>query len=97
MTVYLQIDLNITDLDLFLTYVQQIPDLINKYGGSYLVQGVQPVVVQGEDAIPERSVLLAFPTRALAETFLEERATSGLHEIWHKSTQSRILLLEGTD
>ena len=95
MKTYLQIDLNIVDVEAFMEYVQRIPELIQKHGGRYLVQGVEPIVVEGDSGIPQRSVMLEFPDKKSAESFLEERATTDLHEIWERSTNSRILLLEG--
>ncbi len=76
-------------------YVQRIPDLIHKHGGRYIVQGVEPTVVQGDGGIPQRSVVLEFPDKKSAVSFLEERAATDLHEIWEQSTNSRILMLEG--
>lgn len=95
MKAYLQIDLDIIDLEGFMEYVQRIPELIRKYQGRYLVEGVEPKAIQGEDQAPERSVLLEFPSKAAAESFLEERASSDLHDIWAGTTRSRILLLDG--
>ena len=95
MKAYLQIDLAITNLEGFMAYVERIPALIEKHQGRYLVQGVVPVTVQSETETPERSVLLEFPSRAAAESFLNERASTDLHDIWAQTTRSRILLLEG--
>jgi uncharacterized protein (DUF1330 family) len=95
MKAYLQIDLRISNLDLFMEYVERIPGLIQTHGGRYLVQGVEPVVIEEQGHAPERSVLLEFPSKEAAQSFLAERAASDLHEIWEKSTASRILLLEG--
>ncbi|HIE86423.1 MAG: DUF1330 domain-containing protein [bacterium] len=95
MKAYLQIDLDIVNIEGFMEYVERIPELIQKHGGRYLVQGVEPVAAQGEKEIPQRSVLLEFPSKQDAESFLKERATTDLHEIWERTTKSRILLLEG--
>ncbi len=95
MKAYLQIDLKITDLPGFMQYAERIPELIGKHGGRYIVQGVVPQTVQGDDAIPERSVIIEFPSTADAEAFLAERKTTDLYDIWQRTTQARILLLEG--
>ncbi len=76
-------------------YVQRIPKLIEKHSGRYLVQGVEPTPAQGERDYPQRSVLLEFPSKEDAHSFLSERAATDLHDIWERSTNSRILLLEG--
>lgn len=96
MKAYLQIDLDIVDLDGFMEYVQRIPELIQKHAGRYLVEGVIPNAVEEKGSIPQRSVLLEFPSREHAEAFLAERAASDLHDIWSKTTSSRILLLDGS-
>ena len=95
MKAYLQIDLDIIDLAAFMEYIERIPTLIKKYSGRYLVQGVKPILIQGEVTDPQRSVLLEFPSKEKAEAFLNERAETDLHEIWEQSTHSRILLLDG--
>ena len=95
MSAYLVIDINIKGLVGFMRYVEQVQPLIKKHGGRYLVEGEKPVVVQDWRKTPERMVVLEFPTRAAAQAFLAERAESGLDEIWAKTTQSRILLLDG--
>ncbi len=95
MKAYLQIDLRITDLNGFMQYVQRIPALIKKHSGEYLVEGVEPNIIQANGSEPERSVIIQFPSRNHAEAFLEERAASDLHEIWQQTTNSRILLVDG--
>jgi len=92
---YLIIDVNILDRKGFMTYVEKIPELIKKYSGRYLVQGVEPDVVQGADDGPQRVVIIEFPSKGDAESFLSERRNSDLHQIWSDTTDSRILLVDG--
>tara|TARA_R110002072_G_scaffold36301_3_gene107003 strand:- start:35905 stop:36195 length:291 start_codon:yes stop_codon:yes gene_type:complete len=94
MKAYLIIDLKVVDLDGFMEYVGRIPALIEKYQGQYLVQGVEPEFIEGEGDL-ERSVVLEFPSRTLAREFLEARSQSDLHDIWSRTTASRILLVDG--
>ncbi len=77
-------------------YVRRIPELIEKHSGRYLVQGVRPEMIEGEDS-PGRSVILEFPSREDAKKFLVERESSDLHDIWLRTTEARILLVEGVD
>jgi uncharacterized protein (DUF1330 family) len=95
MNAYLLIDLAIVDTDGFMEYVRRIPKLIDKHSGRYLVQGVEPTVVEGSVADFQRSVVIEFPSRELAQSFLDERSKSDLHEIWAQTTMSRILLVDG--
>ena len=95
MSAYLVIDVNIKDLTGFMRYVEQVQALIKKHGGRYLVEGEKPVVVEDWRKTPERMVVLEFPSRAAAQTFLADRNESGLGELWARTTKSRILLLDG--
>ena len=95
MNAYLVIDVNITDVDEFMKYVQRIPALIEKHSGRYIVQGEKPEVIEGETEIPQHTVVLEFPSREQVKSFLSERENSDLHGIWAKSTNSRILLVDG--
>ena len=95
MSAYLLIDLDIVDLDGFMEYANRIPALIEKHSGKYVVQGVEPTVVQSNNFVSQRNVVLHFPSRLLAEAFLKERSQSDLHDIWARTTSSRILLVDG--
>jgi len=96
MKAYLLIDLNVTDLEGFMVYAGRIPEMIQKHHGRYLVQGVAPTVIEQTDSEEyERSVVLEFPDRTSAQGFLEERSHSDLHDIWARTTKSRILLVDG--
>lgn len=95
MNTYLIISLDVIDAGGFQEYARRIPDLIQKYSGRYLVQGVEPTLVDGSGPEFQRSVVLEFPSRELAKSFLEERNSSDLHEIWARTTHSRILLVDG--
>lgn len=97
MKAYLIIDLEITDIEGFMVYVQRVPEMIGRHGGKYLVEGVLPEVIEGEVPDGQRSVVLQFPSRAAASAFLTERANSDLHGIWAATTSSRILLVDGPE
>jgi uncharacterized protein (DUF1330 family) len=94
MKAYLVLDLAIHDLPGFLPYIQAIPAFIAKHGGRYIVQGVEPTVMEG-DWRPERVVVLEFPSRDNAEAFLTDPACQDLFRIRHATTTSRLVLVEG--
>ncbi|OBS08000.1 DUF1330 domain-containing protein [Acidihalobacter prosperus] len=94
MKAYLVLDLAIHDLEPFREYMARIPEFIQKHGGHYIVQGVQPVVVEG-DWEPERMVILEFPSRHHAESFLQDPEAQALFKIRHRTTTSKLVLVEG--
>ena len=94
MKAYLVLDFSIDDLSGFLPYVDAIPAFIEKHGGRYIVRGVEPTVVEG-DWTPERLVILEFPSRENAKAFLGDPDAQALFEVRHRTTNSRLILVDG--
>lgn len=95
MTAYLVLDFAIKDLAGFLPYVEAIPAFIAKHGGRYIVRGVEPVVMEGDWA-PQRMVILEFPTSDHARAFLEDPEAQPLFDLRHRTTVSKLVLVEGS-
>ncbi len=94
MSAYLILDLKIMDFEVFKEYIEKIPKFIEKHGGRYVVQGVEPEVMEG-DWCPERVVVLEFPSNEKAKIFLSDPEAQSLFAVRHKSTISKIILAEG--
>ena len=67
---------------------------IAKHSGKYIVQGVQPTIIEG-DWKPERMVIIEFPERANAEAFLGDAETRDLFKVRHATTTSKLVLVDG--
>ena len=91
---YLILDLSIKNIETFMEYIEKIPAFIKKHGGRYIVQGVEPEVMEG-DWHPERVVVLEFPSREKAKEFLQDPEAQSLFAIRHTSTTSKLILVEG--
>jgi len=94
MTAYLVLDFAVTDLAGFLPYVEAIPAFIEKHGGRYIVRGVAPTLMEGDWA-PERMVILEFPASENARAFLADPDAQSLFAIRHRTTDSKLVLVEG--
>jgi uncharacterized protein (DUF1330 family) len=94
MTAYLVLDLMVNDLADFLPYVEAIPAFIAKHGGRYASKGADPVVIEG-DWSPKRLVILEFPSRSHAQAFLGDPEAQELFARRHRSTTSRLVLVDG--
>ncbi len=94
MTAYLVLDFTVTDLRGFLPYVEGIPAFIAKHGGRYIVRGEPPMVMEG-DWTPERIVILEFPARENAEAFLADPEAQDLFAMRHRTTVSKLVLVDG--
>jgi uncharacterized protein (DUF1330 family) len=94
MNAYLVLDFSINDVPGFLRYVDAIPAFIEKHGGRYIVRGVEPTVMEGDWA-PERMVILEFPSRENARSFLDDPDAQKLFAVRHTTTNSKLVLVEG--
>jgi uncharacterized protein (DUF1330 family) len=94
MKAYLVLDLSLNDLDGFRKYIAEIPAFIAKHSGQYIVRGVEPTPIEG-DWTPERLVIIEFPEREKAETFLGDPAIQDLFRVRHDTTTSRLVLVDG--
>lgn len=94
MKAYLVLDLTIHDIAAFGEYIAGVPAFIQKHGGRYIVQGAEPTPLEGGWA-PERMVILEFPSRANAEAFLSDPDFQDLLEVRHRTTTSRLVLVDG--
>lgn len=94
MKAYLVLDFSVHDVPGFLPYVGAIPAFIEKHGGRYIVRGVEPTVMEGDWA-PERMVILEFPSRENATAFLNDQDAQKLFARRHKTTTSKLVLVDG--
>jgi len=94
MTAYLVLDFSVKDRAGFMPYVRAIPDFIAKHGGSYIVRGDAPSVMEGDWA-PERLVILEFPSQDAARAFLADPDAQDLFAVRHRTTVSKLVLVEG--
>ena len=91
---YLVLDLSINDFGKFKEYIEKIPTFIQKHGGRYIVQGVEPELMEG-DWCPDRIVILEFPSQAKAKEFLNDPEAQPLFAVRHSTTTSKLILAEG--
>lgn len=94
MTAYLILDIAIHDFDSFREYINKIPEFIKKHSGRYVVQGEVPTVMEG-DWKPERIVVIEFPSRVAANDFLKDPEAQTLFALRHKTTTSKLVLVDG--
>lgn len=71
MNAYLVLDISIHNLTSFNEYIQKTPEYIEKHSGKYVVQGVEPVIKEG-NWNPERIVIIESPSKDNANSFLND-------------------------
>jgi uncharacterized protein (DUF1330 family) len=94
MKAYVVLDLTVHDFGRFKQYITDIPAFIAKHSGHYLVRGDQPTAIEG-DWNPERLVIIEFPERESAESFLSDPEIQELFKLRRATTTSRLVLAQG--
>jgi uncharacterized protein (DUF1330 family) len=94
MKTYLILDFAITDFETFMVYFREIPTHIKRHKGKYIVEGVKPDAIEG-DWEPDTIVVLEFPSEENARAFLEDPEIQPVFAIRHKSTISKLILVDG--
>jgi len=95
MSVYIIVDLDVTDPEKFAKYREQVSSLIEAYGGKYIVRGGKHEVLEG-GWNPNRLVVLEFESAAAAKKFWDSDDYAPVKKMRHESAQSNIVLVEGT-
>ncbi|PKB63490.1 MAG: D-fructose-6-phosphate amidotransferase [SAR202 cluster bacterium Io17-Chloro-G2] len=94
MSAYFIVDIDVTDPEAYENYRSQVPPLVAKYGGKYLVRGGAFEVLEG-DWTPHRLVVLEFPTVQAAKEFYDSEEYEPLKKIRLGATNSSAVLVEG--
>jgi len=94
MAAYVLVDIEVTDPGPYEDYRRQVPPLVEKYGGKYLVRGGDLEVLEG-DWTPKRLVVIEFPSVEMAKGFYDSQEYGPLKELRIKATNSKMVLVEG--
>lgn len=94
MTAYMIVDLHIEDPDAFETYRAEVPALIAKHGGEYVVRGGEHEIIEG-DWRPGRLVMFRFPDRQAVRNFFDDPEYKPLLELRHNSSRANIVAVDG--
>jgi len=94
MAAYMIVDIDVHDSDQFEFYAKQVPRLIAKHGGEYLVRGGEFEVIEGSWE-PSRIVIFRFPDRAAINAFFDDPEYQPLLSLRHSVSTSNILAVDG--
>ena len=94
MPAYLIVDVAVNDPAGYEQYRAQVPALIRKHGGEYLVRGGALEVIEGSWK-PRRLVVLRFPDRAAAQAFMNDPEYRPLKELRHRAARTDLVLVDG--
>ncbi len=94
MSVYLIIEIEVKDRDIYSRYVERAPEIIKKYGGKYLARGGKVTPLMG-DWNPERLILIEFESIEQIQKCFQSPEYLGLAPLREQSTVSRSIIVDG--
>ena len=94
MSVYMIIDVEITDSDTYAEYVEKVPAVVEQFGGRYIARSSDVTVLFG-DWRPERIIILEFPSINHIRQWLASPEYAPLATLREKSTRTRAVVVEG--
>lgn len=96
MAAYVINEIVVTDPERFVTYSSQVPAILAKYGGAYVVRGGAPARVDGPEP-PERLVVLRFESREAALAWRNSPEYRAILPIREATSTSRVYVVDGYD
>ena len=94
MPAYVVVNVEVTDHVRYAEYKEMAPASIAKYGGRYIARGGQVDVREG-DWIPQRLVLLEFPTMERARQWWESPEYADAKALRNATSRSQLVITEG--
>jgi len=77
-------------------YRERVPEVIARYGGTYLVRGGQSVPLEG-DWDPERVIVLRFDDVDAARRWYDSPEYKELRELRDRGSTTTMLVVDGVD
>lgn len=96
MTAYVVNEITVTDPEVFQTYAVQVPAILAKYGGRYIVRSGKVEVIDGEPPA-ERVVITAFESMDAARAWRNSPEYTAILPIRDGSSTSRVYIIDGYD
>ncbi len=94
MSVYMIIEIEITDKNTYAEYVEKVPATVEEYGGRYIVRGGAVTPLTG-DWRPERVIVLEFPSADEMQRWNSSPEYLELAPLRMRSTKTRAIAVEG--
>ncbi|MEQ8174995.1 MAG: DUF1330 domain-containing protein [Syntrophomonadaceae bacterium] len=94
MPVYLLIEIEIHNKDIYFEYIERARPLVERYGGHYLIRGGNAAPLFGEWK-PERIILIQFPSREDVDRCFSSKEYLEIKPLRDNSTSTRAIILDG--
>jgi uncharacterized protein (DUF1330 family) len=94
MSVYMIIEIEVIDEDMYAEYMEKVPATVEKYGGRYIIRGGTVTPLSGGWR-PERIIVLEFPSAEQMQRWNMSPEYLEVAPLRVRSTKTRAIALEG--
>ena len=94
MSAFVIVDVDVSDPEAYDRYKADVPALIRKHGGKYLIRGGPFSVLEGSWQ-PSRLVIFEFPNREAVQAFYDDPEYAPLRKIRESAARTSIVVVEG--
>ncbi|MBF6568501.1 MAG: DUF1330 domain-containing protein [Candidatus Binataceae bacterium] len=94
MSVYLVAVVDVHDPQEFRSYVTDVPPIVAKFGGRYLVRGGELEVVEGQWPVP-RVTVVEFPTMEQAKGWWNSEEYRPYRELRGRTARTNAVMVQG--
>lgn len=95
MSAYVLAEIEVTDPAAYEDYRKQVPAVVTKYGGKFVVRGGRIESMEGGWS-PKRVVVLEFPSMDQALKWYRSADYAPLIKLRQKAARGRLIIVEGT-
>jgi uncharacterized protein (DUF1330 family) len=95
MAAYVIAEIEVADPAAYEDYRKQVPGVIAKYGGKYVVRGGKVESLEGGWS-PKRMAVVEFPSMDQALKFYRSPEYAPLIKIRQKASRGKLIIVEGT-
>lgn len=96
MAAYIIVRMNVKDPNQYAEYTRLTPEIIEKFGGRFLVRGGDLMTLEGPEE-ERRIVLLEFPSQDKAAEFYHSPEYSEARKLREGAAEGEFVLVEGVD
>jgi uncharacterized protein (DUF1330 family) len=94
MPVYMIVETEVKNRELYAQYVDRVPAVVAEYGGRYLARGGKVTALSG-DWDPERIILIEFESMERLQACFSSSEYLVLAPLRERSTRSRSIVVDG--
>jgi uncharacterized protein (DUF1330 family) len=94
MSAYMIAEIDVVDPAAYEEYRKQVPGVVTKYGGRFIVRGGKIDAKEG-GWMPKRMVVVEFPSLAQAQKWYDSPEYAPLIKLRQKASKGKLILVEG--